>query len=99
VSKTVSKDVDAPELERSSTSTTGEGIHERWLTLTGDPPAIEAIRRAIGAWHADPAADADCARFAGLLTLGSDRTGRWASLPALLEPRDIVTRVCRLDQG
>ena len=70
---------------------------DRWLTLTGDTLAIDAIRRAIGACDPDPRLDADRSRFAGLLTLGSDRTGRWASLPALLDPADVVARVRRLD--
>jgi hypothetical protein len=94
----VSKDVDVPRLDRPPACTAGAGVHERWLSLTGDQHALETIRRAIGAWDADSVRDEDGARFAGLLTLGSDRTGRWASLPALLEPADVVTRVCRLDQ-
>ena len=68
-----------------------------WLTLTGDGQAIDAVRRALGACDPDPALDADRSRFAGVLTLGSDRTGRWASLPALLDPVDIVARIRRLD--
>jgi protein SCO1/2 len=74
-----------------------DGARDRWLTLTGEPRAIDAVRRAVGAWDPDPVRDADRARFAGLLTLGSDRTGRWASLPALLDPTDVILRLQRLD--
>ena len=97
LSLSIDVDDESPELPTARTGIENEA--DRWLTLTGDTSAIDAIRRAIGAWDPDPRLDADRTRYAGLLTLGSDRTGRWASLPALVDPTDVIARVRRLDNS
>jgi hypothetical protein len=68
-----------------------------WLTLRGEPAVIEAIGLTIGAHDSRSERDIDPSRSAGIVALGSDRTDRWAALPALLDPAQIVARVERLD--
>ena len=91
----LSIDVDHP--AKSAPPPWAGGEREGWLSLTGEVDAIDAVRRALGAFDPNPALDADRSRFAGVLTLGSDRTGRWASLPALVDAADIVARIRLLD--
>ena len=67
-----------------------------WFFLTGEYEDIERLRRNLGIYDPDPVIDADKEQHAGLLTFGNERTGRWAALPALMKPEQIVEAVLRI---
>jgi protein SCO1/2 len=64
-----------------------------WLFLTGDPEDLKKLRWSMGVRDLDPAIDADFTQHGNLLTFGNDRTGRWMSVPALVQPKQIVASV------
>ncbi len=67
-----------------------------WTFVTGKYEEIEKLRRKLGVYDPDPVVDADIYSHAGLLTFGNESTGRWAALPGLLKPKDIVEAVLRI---
>ena len=67
-----------------------------WLFLTGDPDDIKKLRWSMGVRDLDPAIDADFTQHGNLVTYGNDRTGRWMSITALIEPRQILSAVLRV---
>jgi protein SCO1 len=67
-----------------------------WLFLTGEPAAIEDIRRSLGVRDLDPEVDLDPSQHASILTFGNDRTGRWAALPSLLRVEYLAAAILRV---
>jgi hypothetical protein len=59
------------------------------------PRHMDAVRRKLGFYDTDPAADADIFRHTGMISIGNDKIDRWCMMPALVrrEPD------CPLDQG
>jgi len=94
LSLSIDPEIDSPERLVPYASDTGNRVG--WLFLMGDSNATDALRRALGVLHADATADTDRSQYAGVLVLGDDRSGRWTSLPALLDPPSIATRIRRL---
>ena len=84
---------DTPEAMRRYLA--AHGARPGWTWLTGRPEDIEAIRRFVGFTDPDPEVDADRTQHTSLLLLGNDRTGRWASMPALIPPEQIVDALLR----
>ena len=72
------------------------GTKPGWTFLTGKYEDIEKLRRKLGIYDPDPIIDADKEQHAGLVTFGNERTGRWAALPALMSPKQIVKAVLRI---
>jgi protein SCO1/2 len=66
------------------------GAKPGWLFLTGNPDDIDRLRRELGAYDLDPIVDADPAQLAGYITVGNDRTDRWAALPLLMHRGKLV---------
>jgi protein SCO1/2 len=64
-----------------------------WLFLTGSPPDIEHLRRALGFTYADPAEDADTSNHIGMLRYGVEREPRWAACPGMANPEHIVRSI------
>jgi len=64
-----------------------------WLFLTGSPPDIEHLRRALGFTYADPAEDADTANHIGMLRYGVEPLTRWAACPGMANPEHIVRSI------
>lgn len=58
--------------------------------LTGVPAEVDAIRRKLGFYDSDPAADADIARHTGMIRIGNLPASRWCMVPALASTRQIV---------
>ena len=74
---------------RGTHSSTGPG----WIFLTGKYEEIERPRRQLRVYDLDPVIDVDKQSHANIITLGSDRIDRWATL---LQPKSIVTAVPRI---
>jgi protein SCO1/2 len=64
-----------------------------WRFLTGQPDAIERLRRAMGFASADPDYDLVLDNHTGILRYGNARCDRWAATPALARPAWIVKAV------
>jgi protein SCO1/2 len=94
LSLSIDPEPDSPEqLARFAEET---GNREGWLYLTGAADEVDALRLALGVRDADPVVDADRSQYAGVLVLGDDRSDRWCSLPALLDPPSIAARIRRI---
>lgn len=88
VSITVDPAVDTPErLERyAQEHHTGPG----WTFLTGSEEDLRSIRERLG-FRSEDKMD-----HAGIITFGNEATGTWASIPALVEPQQIVQTFQRI---
>ena len=75
------------------------GARPGWHFLTGEPGVVERLRRDLGLYDLDPDIDADPTQHSGLLTIGNDRTDRWAALPVLMEPKLLAQTVLHLAGG
>jgi protein SCO1 len=64
-----------------------------WLFLTGSPPDIEHLRRALGFAYADPAEDADSSNHIGMLRYGVEPLTRWGACPGMANPEHIVRSI------
>jgi protein SCO1/2 len=64
-----------------------------WLFLTGSPPDIEHLRRALGFTNADPVEDADTSNHIGMLRYGVEPLTRWAACPGMANPEHIVRSI------
>lgn len=72
------------------------GQFDGWYFLTGDETEIEDLRRKLGLYDLDPVIDTDKTQHAGIVIVGNDRTNRWASLPALMDYRQLAQTVLRI---
>ena len=50
----------------------------------------------MGVYDTDPIIDADKTQHGNILTFGNDRNDKWAALPALIKPGQIVKAVLRI---
>ena len=75
------------------------GAKPGWLFLTGNPAEIDRLRRQHGAYDLDPLIDADPEQHAGFITVGNDRTNRWAALPLLMHTPQLVGTILRISRG
>jgi protein SCO1 len=64
-----------------------------WLFLTGSPPEIEHLRRALGFTDPDPVEDADTSNHIGMLRYGVEPLTRWAACPGMANPEHIVRSI------
>lgn len=69
------------------------GIGPGWTFLTGNRSNMETVRRKLGFYDTDPAADADIFRHTGMLSVGNDRIERWCMVPALSATHQIVRTI------
>lgn len=72
------------------------GSKPGWLFLTGSPADIERLRRQLGGYDLDPTIDADPEQHAGIVTVGNDRTNRWAALPLWMDRRQLAATILRV---
>ena len=98
LSISLTPDIDTPKLLREYAGHFG-GPLPGWTYLTGERDGVETLRRAMGVYDPDPTRDADKSIHAGLVTFGNDRSDQWRALPALLEPRDLVSAIARVARG
>ena len=75
------------------------GARPGWHFLTGEPGVVERLRRDLGLYDLDPDIDADPTQHSGLLTIGNDRTDRWAALPVLMDPKLLAKTVLHIAGG
>lgn len=75
------------------------GQFHGWYFLTGNEAEIDHLRRSMGLYDLDPDRDADKTQHAGVVIVGNDRTNRWASLPALMDHRQIAQTVLRITRN
>ncbi len=64
-----------------------------WLFMTGSPPDIEHLRRALGFTSADPVEDADTSNHIGMLRYGVEPLTRWSTCPGMANPEHIVRSI------
>jgi len=69
------------------------GVKPGWTFLTGEPAHVELLRRRLGFYTLDTAADADLKQHTGMLRIGHDARDRWSMIPALATPRQIVNSI------
>lgn len=72
------------------------GIKPGWTFLTGRPHEMDLLRRRLGFFDTDPAADADLRTHTGMIRAGNDTYNRWLMVPALTSPQRILRAVQRL---
>jgi protein SCO1/2 len=64
-----------------------------WLFLTGAPPDVERLRRALGFTFADPVEDADTSNHIGMLRYGVEAATRWAACPGMANPVHVARSI------
>lgn len=69
------------------------GIGPGWTFLTGAPAQVELLRRRLGFYTLDAAADSDPGAHTGMLRIGHDARDRWSMMPALATPRQIINAI------
>lgn len=67
-----------------------------WQFVTGEPAAIEELRRGLGFFDLDPQVDRDKTRHAALLLFGNSTADRWAALPSNLRDGLLVETIRRV---
>jgi protein SCO1 len=89
--------VDRPKIMKEYAARFGQ--FNGWYFLTGNESEIKQLRRAMGLYDLDPDRDADKTQHAGIVIAGNDKTNRWASLPALMDHRQIAQTVLRITRN
>lgn len=89
--------VDRPETLKEYAARFGQ--FNSWYFLTGNQAEIDHLRRSMGLYDLDPVRDADKTQHAGIVIVGNDATNRWASLPALMDHRQIAQTVLRITRN
>jgi protein SCO1 len=69
------------------------GAGPGWLFLTGAPPDIDHLRRALGFSYADAAEDANVANHIGMLRYGVEPLTRWGACPGMANPDHIARSI------
>jgi protein SCO1/2 len=54
---------------------------------------VDEIRRKLGFYDSDPAADADISRHTGMVRIGNLRASRWSMVPAMASTRVVVASI------
>ena len=94
LSVTIDPEVDTPNALKEYSNRFGD--KRGWFYLTGDYDDIDRLRHKLGVYDLDPVIDADKSQHSGLLTLGNDRTNRWAALPALMNVVELTQAIVRI---
>jgi protein SCO1/2 len=94
LSLTLDPEHDRPEALRRHAEALGAG--PGWTFVTGTAEHMERLRRALGFTDPDPEVDADRTQHAVVVKLGDDRSGRWAAVPGLIAPGQIVDALRRV---
>lgn len=94
IAVTLTPDIDTPDVLKEYAEQ--YGAKPGWSFVTGDKDEIEMLQRKLGVYDPDPVIDADLYSHAGLLTFGNERMGRWAALPSLMPPKQIVDTMLRI---
>ena len=74
------------------------GIGPGWTFLTGKPNDIEALRRRLGFFEADPRLDKQKSSHLGLIRYGNETLDRWSACPAMTNPQEIVRYLARMEE-
>ncbi|NNG23562.1 SCO family protein [Telluria aromaticivorans] len=69
------------------------GVGPGWTFLTGTRGNTDIVRRRLGFYDSDPAADADLFRHTGMVSIGNDKIDRWCMMPALTAADQIVRSI------
>jgi protein SCO1 len=93
-SMTLRPDLDSPQALREYVDR--YRIPKGWTFLTGQPAEMDAIRRKLGFFNADPAIDADLNNHTGMVRIGNEALDRWAMCPALASPKQIARAILHL---
>jgi protein SCO1/2 len=72
------------------------GVGKGWTFLTGRPADVDAIRRSMGFYDSDPAADADISNHTGMLRIGNAARDRWLTTPTVIPTRQIVRSILNI---
>jgi protein SCO1/2 len=72
------------------------GVGPGWQFLTGQKDDIELLRHRLGFVDIDPVADADPDQHIGTVRIANEPMHRWAMVPALVSPPEIVRAVNRV---
>ena len=67
-----------------------------WTFLTGKPAEMDLIRRRLGFYDVDPAADADLSQHTGMIRFGDERRDRWTMSPAASSASQIARAILTL---
>lgn len=67
-----------------------------WRFVTGEPAALDQLRRSLGFYDLNPRVDADITQHASLLMFGNSTTDRWAALPAQLREGALMETIRRV---
>jgi protein SCO1/2 len=93
LSLTLDAENDTPEVLARHADALGAG--PGWTFVTGTKADLERLRQVLGFTDPDPVVDADRTQHAIVVKLGDDRTGRWAAVPGVIAPEQIVDALHR----
>lgn len=68
-------------------------VRQGWTFLTGRPAEVDLLRRRLGFYNLDAAADADLKQHTGMVRIGHDARDRWSMVPATATTRQIVDSI------
>lgn len=68
-------------------------VRQGWTFLTGRPAEVDLLRRRLGFYNLDPAADADLKQHTGMVRIGHDARDRWSMVPATASTRQLVDAI------
>jgi protein SCO1 len=68
-------------------------VGDGWLFLTGTPPDVDRLRRALGFSYPDPVEDADLTNHVGMVRFGVEPLTRWGACPGMARPEHIARSI------
>jgi protein SCO1/2 len=92
---TLQPELDTPAILKGYAETFG--VQPGWAFLTGERADIETLRRKLGFVDPDPFIDGDIEQHIGLVKFGMEKLDRWAGVPALAAPSQIVRSILSLE--
>jgi len=92
---TLQPELDTPAILKGYAETFG--VQPGWAFLTGERADIETLRRKLGFVDPDPLIDGDIEQHIGLVKFGMEKLDRWAGVPALAAPSQIVRSILSLE--
>jgi protein SCO1/2 len=100
VSMTLEPQVDTVAVMRRYSEDYGAGIPRDdlcpWHFVTGQPQAMDRLRRSLDFFDLDPRVDQDLSQHDATLLFGNDRSDRWANLPAAVRYGQLLATIRRI---
>ncbi|MFO0067869.1 MAG: SCO family protein [Pirellulaceae bacterium] len=100
VSMTLEPEVDSIAVMRRYSQDFGAGQRRDdlcpWHFVTGQPHAMDRLRRSLDFFDLDPRVDQDLSQHDATLLFGNDQSDRWANLPAAVRYGQLLATIRRI---